>query len=252
MAGIIRERQVARGDLLVVISGGAGAEHLTRLYRDDGKPVIPIWADLGTYSSDGTGGGRAIHEKALSEPTMLFRLRDGAGSEAGRLSSLRLEMASDAELLASATADLIDDLRPPMAFIVRLLDRSAPEFPVVERFFRDIGDSVVTDRGYTPREMGRDRPEKAFINVEIFDSLHRAALVVVDLTGVRPNCMMELGYALGRRRRVIISAREGTKLPFDEDKIPTYFWNDCGTVDERRGALRDWLDRYGELPPLVE
>jgi hypothetical protein len=71
--------------------------------------------------------------------------------------------------------------------------------------------------------MGRARPESAFMNTEIFEALHRAALVVVDLTGVRPNCTMELGYALGRRRRYVISAQTGTKLPFDEDKLPTYF-----------------------------
>ncbi len=76
------------------------------------------------------------------------------------------------------------------------------------------------------------------MNVEIFAALHRAALVVVDLTGVRPNCTMELGYALGRRRRFVISAQTGTKLPFDEDKLPTYFWDDAGAVDERRKAYR--------------
>jgi hypothetical protein len=92
----------------------------------------------------------------------------------------------------------------------------------------------------------------AFMNVEIFAGLHRGGLVVVDLTGVRPNCTMELGYALGRRRRYVISAEKGTKLPFDQDKLPTYFWYDGGTVDERRRAYRDWLDRHSELPPIVD
>jgi hypothetical protein len=35
-------------------------------------------------------------------------------------------------------------------------------------------------------------------------------------------------------------------------QLPTYFWDDSGTVDERRRAYRDWLDRHSELPPLVE
>ncbi len=50
----------------------------------------------------------------------------------------------------------------------------------------------------------------AFMNVEIFEALHRAGLVIVDLTGVRPNCMMELGYALARRGRIVISAKQVT------------------------------------------
>ncbi len=98
---------------------------------------------------------------------------------------------------------------------------------------------VVGDRGFTPDEMGRGRPETAFINVEIFEALHRAGLVVVDLTGVRPNCMMELGYALARSRRVVISAKNGTKLPFDQDKLATYFWDEHASSDKRRTEYRD-------------
>lgn len=252
MAGIIRERQVAYGDVLLVLSGGAGAEHLAYLYRDDGKPVIALHAELGALNEDGRGGGTALHERALAAPDDFFRLRDGAGGAAGRLSALRLDAATDVAMVAQTTADLIDDLRPPAAFFVRLLDSSVPEYPAVERFFRDVVDEVVTLRGFTPREMGRGRPETAFMNVEIFEGLHRAGLVVVDVTGVRPNCTMELGYALGRRRRFVISAQAGTKLPFDEDKLPTYFWEDAGAVDERRRAYLDWLDCYGDLPPIIE
>ena len=60
---------------------------------------------------------------------------------------------------------------------------------------------------------------------------------------------MELGYALGRRRRFIVSAQVGTKLPFDEDKLPTRFWADSDPDDARRQSYTDWLDRYAELPP---
>ena len=252
MAGIIRERQVAYGDVLLVLSGGAGAEHLAYLYRDDGKPVIALHAELGALNEDGRGGGTALHERALTTPDDFFRLRDGAGSAAGRLSALRLDPATDVAALARTTAELVDDLRPPTAFFVRLLDSSAPEYPAVERFFRDVVDEVVTSRGFTPREMGRGRPETAFMNVEIFEGLHRASLVVVDLTSVRPNCTMEFGYALGRHRRFVISAQKGTKLPFDEDKLPTFFWDDTGTIDEQREAYLDWLDRHSELPPIIE
>ena len=90
------------------------------------------------------------------------------------------------------------------------------------------------------------------MNVEIFEALHRAGLVVVDLTGVRPSCTMELGYALARHRRVVISARKGTQLPFDNDKLPTYLWEDRGSRDERIRAYRDWFDRHIDLPPLVQ
>ena len=67
-----------------------------------------------------------------------------------------------------------------------------------------------------------------------------------------PVAVVELGYALGRRRRFVISAKDGTHLGFDHDKLPTYFWEDACTVDERRAAYREWLDLYSDLPPIVK
>ena len=164
---------------------------------------------------------------------------------------MSLDASTEADALAAATVALIDDLRPPTAFYVRLLDSSAPEYPAVERFFRDVVDPVIIERGFTPREMGREKPVTAFMNAEIFNVLHRAAVVVVDLTAMRPNCLMEFGYALGRRRRFVVSAQDGTKLGFDHDKLPTYFWKETGTVEEQRTAYRDWLDLNSDLPPIV-
>ncbi len=64
--------------------------------------------------------------------------------------------------------------------------------------------------------------------------------------------MMELGYALGRLRRVVISAQKGTQLAFDHDKLAMHFWEESASPDERRNEYRDWFDRYSEPPPIVE
>ena len=252
MAGLIRERQVFRGDVLLALGGGAGTEHLSQLYRDEGKPVMPIHALLGAVVEDGRGGSRYLHEQALEDVNSFIALRDGAGDAAARLSQLRLSAQTDVTQLASRTVDLIGDLRPPRAFYVRLLAKDHPDFEEVERFFRETVDPVIAERGFRRHEVSLDRPEAAFINVEIFQALHRTRLAVVDLTGVRPNCMMELGYALGRQRRVLISAKKGTTLPFDEDKLPTYIWETEGTREARVDAFRNWFDRYIDLPPMVD
>ena len=62
------------------------------------------------------------------------------------------------------------------------------------------------------------------MNVAIFESLHFSSLAIVDVTGERPNCFIELGYALGTGNRVLVTAEEGTKLPFDQMMIPCHFW----------------------------
>jgi hypothetical protein len=252
MAGIIRERQVLRGDILLVLGGGAGAEHLAELYRDEGKPVVPLYAELGSLNNDGSGGSRLLFGKALPDPSAFFRLRDGTGSASSRLSSLRLLAGGDAVSLAERTAALLTDLRPRPAFYARLLDPSHADYTAVESFFREVVDPVVVESGFTPHEIGRGRPESAFMNLEIFRAIHRAGLVVVDLSGVRPNCTMELGYALARRRRVVLCAMSGTDLPFDSDKLPTYMWRASDSRDEQVREYREWLDRYSEMPPIVE
>jgi len=251
MAGLIRDCQLQHGDVLVVLGGGAGAELLARQYREEGKPVIPIHAELGALSKDGNGGSGYLHGKALHEIDTFLRLRDGAGDAVSRLSGLRLSVESDPEALAIATAELIGDLRPRPAFYVRLLATEHPEFDAVEAFFRSVVDPVIEEKGFRPNEIGMHQPEDAFMNVEIFKLLHRAALVVVDLTGVRPNCTMELGYALGRRRRCLLSAAKGTNLPFDPDKLPTYLWDPGAERDEEAKAYGEWFDRYSELPPII-
>ena len=251
MGGVIRAAQVLRGDVLVAIGGGAGVEQLADLYSQEGKSIVPIRCDIGAYSNDGNGGSSYLHGRALSEPGSFFELQYGAGSAPSRLTQLKVEPDSDPATAAEQACSLIGDLSPPLAFYARLLAPDLEEFEQVEEFFRQVVDPVVVEKGMAPYEVGRHRPNAAFINVEIFERLHRAYLVVADLTAVRPNCTMELGYALARRRRVIITAKEGTRLPFDPDKLPTHFWSPMEGVEERRDSFRAWLESHLDIPPLV-
>ena len=251
MGGVIRAAQALSGDVLVALGGGAGVEQLAELYLDEGKSVIPIKSGLGAIVGDGKGGASYLHDLALSETDSFLELRDGVGSATGRLAALRIDSGSEPTSVVEAAISLINDLKPPRAFYVRLLSTELDEFEPVEDFFRQVVDPVVTAHGFTPHEVGRHRSLSAFMNVEVFEGLHRAALVVVDLTGVRPNCMMELGYALARRRRVVITAMKGTRLPFDSDKLPTHYWSPEQRQDDRQDAFESWLRQYVDMPPLV-
>lgn len=252
MGGAIRALQVLRGDVLVVLGGGAGSEQLSELYLSDGKPVIPIRCDIGAIAGDGNGGSNYLYDRALNEVEAFLSLRAGAGGATAQLSRLRLDGPDDSEGVATAVCSILRDLQPPLAFYVRLLDASSDLFQPVERFFREVVDPVVTEKGFTRHEVGRDLPLAAFVNVEIFEVLHRAGLVVIDLTAVRPNCLMELGYALARRRRVIISAMKGTELPFDPDKLPTFFWHREKDTEDLLSEYQGWFDRYFDMPPIVD
>jgi hypothetical protein len=138
------------------------------------------------------------------------------------------------------------------AFCVRLLNPDHGDYTDVERFFRQVAEPLLQDAGLRVVDLGHDRQERAWMNAEIFEELHHAELALVDLTAARPNCFIELGYALGRGHRTVITARQGEQPPFDADKLPWHFWDPRATDAEGQGALREHLRKFGALPPLVE
>ena len=251
MGGVIRAKQVRHGDVLVALGGGAGTEQLAFLYRDEGKAVVPIKADVGSLSDDGNGGSAYLHARALERPSDFFEIEDKSGGGVSRLVGLNLDDIDRQNDVGTSTWDLLKALRSPAAFYVRLLATDHEAFRSVERFFRDAVDPVIAEAGYKAYEMGRDPPRAAFMNVEIFERIHRSALVVIDLTGVRPNCLMELGYALGRERVLVVTAKSNTALPFDSDKLPVFFWDDTEDTETRISEFRAWLERHARYLPIV-
>jgi hypothetical protein len=147
--------------------------------------------------------------------------------------------------------ELLAAIDRPNAFYVRLLNNRAEEYPVVERFFRDVVDPVVERMGYRRIEMGTDPTEHGFINVEIFERLHYSELAIVDVTGLRPNCFIELGYALGCKIPAIVTAQEGTVLPFDQNAIPCHFWNLASGVEACVRGFLEFIEKNIGRPPVV-
>ena len=84
----------------------------------------------------------------------------------------------------------------------------------MQDFFDTVVEPVmVGELGYRLTVIdGRQAYDRARIDDEIFAKLHRASIVVADITGSRPNCFLELGYALGRALPTIVTARAGSEL----------------------------------------
>lgn len=117
---------------------------------------------------------------------------------------------------------LLRNLRKPIAFGVRLLNPAIENYQAVEDYFSGVIRPVVEDElGYELIVLDGKRNDQPFINQEIFDKLHRSSVAIVDLTGERSNCFIELGYALARGMPVMVTALEGTTPPFDTQPVPT-------------------------------
>jgi hypothetical protein len=253
-AVFLRQRQAAFGDALVILGGGTGVEHSADLYLSRRKPVVPLDLALGASRDDGTGGAMRLAKEARAEPTRFFRFRsDFANTEGAALAEIATRNgAAAASDIAGRTLSLLTKIARPAAFYVRLLNPAHEKFTAVESFFRDVVDPVVDEAGMRRVEIGTDKSDYAFINVGIFEDLHFSSVAIVDVTGERPNCFIELGYALRGGGRVLVTAEDGTKLPFDQEMIPCHFWKLGDSVADRKTALVEFWEKNINRPPIVK
>jgi hypothetical protein len=246
-AGGELRREVSRhGDAIITISGAQGVEHLATEFRRWNRPVVPLLYRLGM---DEGRGGQRLAALAASDPERFFELRSG---EHGATALLLLDPTSfaEGEPLGREVVRILDGMSSPTAFFVRLLDPGSGDFSDVESHFGDVVAPVVEEFGYRTIQSGSGRMGSSLMDVEIFRQLGRAAVSVVDLTGLRPNCFLELGYSLGRGTPTIVMARTGTALPFDVHSVPCYFWDPAAPIAERIRELREFWEANIARPAL--
>ena len=234
--GELRNETARHGDALITIAGGEGVEHLVSLYQRRKRPVIPLDYPLGSATPTSAGGGREVARAARATADNFLSLR-GPGSAAARLARLAHHLHPSGSDLADEIVLLLDELAPPPAFYVRVLDPANSAFPMVEEHFEQVVTPVVESLGYQPIQIGAVPSRSPFINVDIFDRLSTATVAVVDLTGLRANCFLELGYALGATIPTIITAQARTQLPFDSQAMPCWFWDPATSAEERCAKL---------------
>jgi hypothetical protein len=220
-------------------------------YSTRGKPVIPLDINVGSSLRDGSGGAPRLFGKALSDPNDFLRVQSGYSATELLDQTRTRDATSDISKVVAAILNLIAALVPPRVFYVRLLNDKITEYSSVENFFRTTVDALVKELGYEPLQMGIGKNEFAWMNQAIFDSLHHSSVALVDLTGLRPNCFMELGYALGNQQRVIVTARDDTNISFDAFALEAFQWNESENPATRLARMRTHWERNINMPPLV-
>lgn len=106
-----------------------------------------------------------------------------------------------------------------------------------------------------PRRVDRDTAGE-LLKAEIIAFLERSQIIIADLTNERPNCYLEVGYAmgLGRKSHLILMVREdhhhtspnyradGPHVHFDLEGYDLLFW-DPQNLDDARTKLTDRIKR---------
>lgn len=246
----MRQKEEENSDALIMLGGGEGVEHLANLYVSNGKPAIPLDIPLGSSHDDGLGGSVLLHRRALADQKK-FHLISKTPSHSSFAGLTYKRWMTDSKKYADNIIDLLNSIISPKIFYVRLMNDDNDHYADVEHFFRSIVDPLVIKMGYCPKEIGLTDREYAFINTEIFSELNHSSIVIADLTDARPNCFMEMGYAFGKNKKVLLTAKKGTDIPFDPKAIPCYFWDN--EILERKNIelFKKYWKTNINRPPLV-
>ena len=243
------EVQAKQGDILITLGGTEGVLFLANLYHEAGKHVVPLNFAL---TPDGYGSLRLFSMGLSSaQADRLFRTSSlNPHTWMNRINWTKTKPVSDR---VEGVLDLLEALEPPRAFAVRLLTPSHTDFSDVQTFFDAIVQPVVeTEMRYKLVVVDGARPfEHARMDQEIFVKLHRSSVVLADITGARPNCFIELGYALGRGLPTMLTVKEGAEHPFDIYSLAALHWKTTGSLEERKGAFRKHWEAIKNRPTLV-
>ena len=238
--------QASKGDILLLLGGGEGVLHLAELYIDAGKPVIPLPFEI---VDEGAGARKLFADviKSESNSAELFSTEKRTPHAwMGRLDKGN-------ELQVEDLLELLDNLLPPAAFVIRLLDSEDENYKEVDRYHNEVLKPLVEgEYGFKLVTIGKQHSyEESWINQEIFKKLHRSQVVLADLTSLRANCLVELGYAFGRGLPTLLLAKEGVELPFDLKMRRALFWQKSQSVEEKQAEFREHWHSTLNIPPLV-
>ncbi len=250
VGGVLREIESDYGDILITIGGERGVNHLEELFRKKGKPVIPLNAPT---LSQWRNASEILYDEAMEYPERFFELKSPYQSTAF-LQGLSLKSNPDDLTSVNYVEKLIsfiNCLENPVVFYVRLLDSHNNEHQNVEWFFRTIVDPVIESKNFTRFEASTDGSSIPLLNVEIFNKIKYCSILIADLTGLRQNCFLELGIALGLGKKCIITAKEGTSLTFDTHAFPCFFWKK-GQVKTLREIFGEFFKKSEKRIPLMK
>jgi hypothetical protein len=123
--------------------------------------------------------------------------------------------------------------------------------PELERIYDRVIAPALEACGFTPRRVDR-HTRGGLLASEIISFIEESEILVADLTNERPNCYLEVGYALGlgKSTNLILTAREdhdpesprhrlgGPRVHFDLAGYDILFWR-----SENLGAFRQELEK---------
>jgi hypothetical protein len=219
--------QVQQADAVILAGGFEGTYRAANWARIANKPLLPFTA-FG-------GAAQEIYEQELDRfaeryEGLVERL------EYEQLNAVKQDWRDHATDLVA----LAEKVAVSRRVLVIMSYASRPELDDAYESF----EQVTKELGYRCTRVTEANASERILP-DILDRIQRAAFTVVDLTDLRPNVFYELGYADGLGKKVVVTAKSGTELPFDVKDIPTIMW------DGQKQLKEDLRARIMEIMPTV-
>jgi hypothetical protein len=205
--------QIAEADVAIFVAGSEGTFFAANWARISGKPILGV-ARFGGAGSVLFEGERENFSKKYSH----------------------LVSKEDFDMLNQYTDD-VTQLAEDVISLCENLMTSNSVFLVMsfKKEYIDLYDAytdVCKDYGFkavrTDQVTSLER-----ITPRILDGIRHSAFVMADVTEKSLNVFYEIGFADGLGRPVIITAKEGTELPFDIKDNPIVFWSTLNELKQR-------------------
>ena len=212
---------VQEADVIIILGGWDGTHYAASWARLANKPIVPV-AAFGLAAAEifedevASFDRRNASRITLDEFQILNRVLPGLHPEA--LEGFAKDVVSLAERL----------ITPTDAFVIMSFAEKGHLKDAYNTFIR------VCDKAHFKAfkiDHHFDRSQR--IVPGIVSAIRRSAFIIADVSEPRPNVYYELGYAQALGKDVIITAQEGTQLPFDIYDVPTLYWDSQDTLETK-------------------
>lgn len=220
--------QIELADVVIVFGGHDGTTRAANWARIRNKNLLPV-TRFG-------GAAEALYDSEFDR----FDARYAEHIDRVDFGQLAT-VGSDWSALAERLVALAEKVAAPRGVVALMSYSGAPELDDTYDTFQTAcaAHGYLCERVDQLNALGQIVPE-------IKRRIEASAFVIVDLTDLRPNVFYELGYADGLRKPLILTAREGTELPFDIKDQATLFWKSQKRLrDELSEKIRLIAERHG-------
>jgi hypothetical protein len=223
-AKLVFPEPVAQADAVIIVGGWEGSRRAANWARLAGRPILAV-ATFGLAAAD-------IYQSELDD----FKTRYGSRIRKDDYEILNTVLKDESPEKLRAFAERVVALAeriitPRQVFVIMSFSKD----PSLEDAYDTFKSACEAFKFQAFKVDEHIDPTQKRIVPEIVDCIGQAAFVIADVSEPKANVYYELGWAQALGKPVIVTAKEGTPLPFDIFDVPTIYWNSQKSLRE---ALR--------------